>query len=110
MLGVCTLLKREGSLSCHTCCDTGPRLTWSHSKDCPQIHAFYSTRDLLSMDLHGLSLKKKHQKRDLVNTTVSNENILKSKFHIYLIEGLVYDLISLRCKSGEKHGCHLYVY
>jgi hypothetical protein len=21
---------REGSLSCHTCCDTGPRFFWSH--------------------------------------------------------------------------------
>jgi hypothetical protein len=28
-------LNREGSLSCHTCCDTGPRFFWSHPKDCP---------------------------------------------------------------------------
>ena len=26
-------LSREGSLSCHTCCDTGPRFFRSHSKD-----------------------------------------------------------------------------
>jgi hypothetical protein len=25
-------LSREGSLSCHTCCDTGPQFFWSHSK------------------------------------------------------------------------------
>ena len=26
-------LSREGSLSCHTCCDTGPRWLWSLPKD-----------------------------------------------------------------------------
>jgi hypothetical protein len=26
-------LSREGSLSCHTCYDTGPRFFWSHPKD-----------------------------------------------------------------------------
>jgi hypothetical protein len=26
-------LSREGSLSCHTYCDTGPRFIWSHPKD-----------------------------------------------------------------------------
>jgi hypothetical protein len=28
-------LSREGSLSCHTCCDTGPRFFRSHPKDRP---------------------------------------------------------------------------
>jgi hypothetical protein len=28
-------LSREGSLSCHTCCDTGPRFLRSHPKDRP---------------------------------------------------------------------------
>jgi hypothetical protein len=28
-------LRREGSLSCHTCCDTGPRFFRSHPKDRP---------------------------------------------------------------------------
>jgi hypothetical protein len=28
-------LSREGSLSCHTCCDTGPRFFQSHPKDRP---------------------------------------------------------------------------
>jgi hypothetical protein len=28
-------LSREGSLSCHTCCDTGPRFFRSHQKDRP---------------------------------------------------------------------------
>jgi hypothetical protein len=28
-------LSRDGSISCHTCCDTGPRCFWSHSKDHP---------------------------------------------------------------------------
>jgi hypothetical protein len=28
-------LSREGSLSCHTCSDTGPRFTRSHPKDRP---------------------------------------------------------------------------
>jgi hypothetical protein len=27
-------LSREGSLSCHTCCDTGPRFFLSHLNDC----------------------------------------------------------------------------
>ena len=31
-LGLCPL-SREGSLSCHTCCDTGPRFFRSHPKD-----------------------------------------------------------------------------
>jgi hypothetical protein len=25
-------VSREGSLSCHTCCDTGPRFFWSHGR------------------------------------------------------------------------------
>jgi hypothetical protein len=29
------LLSREGSLSCHTRCDTGPRFLWSYPKDRP---------------------------------------------------------------------------
>jgi hypothetical protein len=28
-------LNRDGSLSCHTCCDTGPRFFRSHPKDRP---------------------------------------------------------------------------
>jgi hypothetical protein len=28
-------LSREGSLSCHTCCDMGPRFFRSHPKDVP---------------------------------------------------------------------------
>jgi hypothetical protein len=35
-LGLCSTLRpfsREGSLSCHTCCDTGPRFFRSHPKD-----------------------------------------------------------------------------
>jgi hypothetical protein len=28
-------LSREGSLSCHTCCDTGPHFFRSHPKDRP---------------------------------------------------------------------------
>jgi hypothetical protein len=28
-------LSREGSLSCHTCCETGPRFFRSHPKDLP---------------------------------------------------------------------------
>jgi hypothetical protein len=31
--GLWLSLSREGSLSCHTCCDTGPRFFWSHPKD-----------------------------------------------------------------------------
>jgi hypothetical protein len=37
-LGLCSALRplsREGSLSCHTCCDTGPRFFRSHPKDGP---------------------------------------------------------------------------
>jgi hypothetical protein len=33
-LGLCSAL-REGSLSCRTCCDMGPRVFRSHSKDRP---------------------------------------------------------------------------
>jgi hypothetical protein len=32
--GLCSAL-RAGSLSCHTCCDTGPWFFWSHPKDRP---------------------------------------------------------------------------
>ena len=31
---------REGSLSCHTCCDTGPRFTRSHPKGRPSFASF----------------------------------------------------------------------
>ena len=31
-------LSSEGSLSCHACCDTGPRFSRSHSKDRPSLH------------------------------------------------------------------------
>jgi hypothetical protein len=37
-LGLCSALRplsREGSLSCHACCDTGPRFFRSHPKDRP---------------------------------------------------------------------------
>ena len=34
-------LVREGSLSCHTCCDTGPRFLWSHPKELPSLAAYY---------------------------------------------------------------------
>ena len=27
-------LSKQGSLSCHTCCDTEPRSFWSHLKSC----------------------------------------------------------------------------
>ena len=33
-------LKQGGSLSCHTCCDTGPRCLWSHPKDYPNKSPF----------------------------------------------------------------------
>ena len=31
-------LSSEGSLSCHICCNTGPRFSRSHSKDYPSLH------------------------------------------------------------------------
>jgi hypothetical protein len=37
------LLSREGSLSCHTCCDTGPRFFRSHPKD-RHIQSLFKTQ------------------------------------------------------------------
>jgi hypothetical protein len=38
-------LSREGYLSCHICCDTGPRVFWSHPKDPPPFcHPLRHTR------------------------------------------------------------------
>jgi hypothetical protein len=37
-------LSREGSLSCHTCCDTGPRFFWSRPKERP-IHSPLTTHN-----------------------------------------------------------------
>ena len=37
-------LSREGSLSCHTCCDTGPRFFRSHPKDRP-IQSPFTTHE-----------------------------------------------------------------
>jgi hypothetical protein len=37
-------LSREGSLSCHTCCDTGPRFFRSHPKDRPFSRLLRHTR------------------------------------------------------------------
>jgi hypothetical protein len=37
-LGLCSALRafeQGGTLSCYTCCDTGPRFSWSHPKDRP---------------------------------------------------------------------------
>jgi hypothetical protein len=36
--------EQEGSLSCHTCCDTGPRFSRSHPKDRQNSVASYDTR------------------------------------------------------------------
>jgi hypothetical protein len=34
-------LSRKGSLSCHTCCDTGPRFFRSHPKNCTFFFFFW---------------------------------------------------------------------
>ena len=38
-------LSREGSLSCHTCCKTGPRFFRSHPKDLPIQSPFTTNID-----------------------------------------------------------------
>ena len=44
-----TALNKEGSLSCHTCCDTGPRFLRSHAKDRLDSHGVaWDTEDLTS--------------------------------------------------------------
>ena len=35
------------SLSCHSCCDTGPRFFWSHSTDHPNLVVFYDKQEVL---------------------------------------------------------------
>ena len=49
-LRACTPMNREGSLSCHTCCDTGPRFFRSYPKDCP-IQLPFTTRKGVAEDL-----------------------------------------------------------
>jgi hypothetical protein len=49
-LGLCSAfiaLSREGSLSCHTCCDTGPRLLkgmWRIYNSNPDLHRFMALK------------------------------------------------------------------
>jgi hypothetical protein len=57
------LLSREGSLSCHTYCDTGPRFFRSHPKDCPiqsPLTTLMGTRKTyFNLDPHGVTLVHK---------------------------------------------------
>jgi hypothetical protein len=39
-------LSREGSLSCHTCCNTKPQFFWSHPKDRPIQSPFITHRGM----------------------------------------------------------------
>ena len=46
-------LSREGSLSCRTCFDTGPRFTHSHPKECV-VKSTFTTRNSL-VEIHNFA-------------------------------------------------------
>jgi hypothetical protein len=68
-------LSREGSLSCHTCCDTGPRVFQSHSRD-RAIQPLLTTckgmlRTYSSLGHHGAHLIQiKLLSRDILNKEI----------------------------------------
>jgi hypothetical protein len=64
-LGLCSALmpfSREGSLSCHTCCDTGPRFFRSHPKDRPILSPFTTHKGMWKIysypDSHGSPISR----------------------------------------------------
>jgi hypothetical protein len=48
-------LSREGSLSCHKCCDTGPRFFRSHPKDRPILSPYDTPGGVENLFLLGFS-------------------------------------------------------
>jgi hypothetical protein len=71
-------LSREGSLSCHTCCDTGPQFFRSHPKDSPILSPLTTHKGMWRiysyLDPHGPPIQSPLTTHKGVWRTYSNPN------------------------------------